>query len=78
MSLDIGYGMVKENGDAYYRPADPEAEWECYEDWTWLLGHIRNMHGTVNVTISEGFMNERFRYTIYEMPWEPAERNGHV
>jgi hypothetical protein len=68
MSLNIGYGVIREDGDAYYRPTDPAGDWIVYEDWTLLLQRLREQHGTVNITISEGLMNERFRYTAWEMP----------
>ena len=70
MQLDIGHGMVQQDGDAYFKRMDPQADWGVYENWPLLLQRLREEHGTINVTISEGLMNERFRYTVWEMPWE--------
>lgn len=75
MTLDIGFGMVQESGETFFRYVDDE-DWQAGEDFTNLLQRLRQQHGTINVTVSEGYMNERFRYTIFEMPWEPADMEG--
>jgi hypothetical protein len=73
VKLDIGYGVVRQDGDAYFKAVAPKSEWIIYENWPLLLEGLREQHGTINVTISEGLMNERFRYTVWEMPWEEGE-----
>lgn len=73
MKLDIGYGAIRQDGDVYYKATAPNSGWVTYENWTLLLQGLRERHGTINVTISEGLMNEKFRYTVWEMPWEEGE-----
>ena len=72
MGLDIGHGMIRANGDIYFKDV---AGGTCQEreDFVSLLKRLREEYGNINITISEGFMNDQFRYTVWEMPWEEGE-----
>jgi hypothetical protein len=73
MQLDIGFGMVREDGETYYRTTEPQGNWQAGGDFTDLMQTLREKHGIITVTISAGLMKERFRYTVWEMPWEEGE-----
>lgn len=65
MSLHLGLGAVRSDFVLYRTGAG----WGVHDSFTDLITGLRNQHGEINVTITEGLASERFRFEVWEQPW---------
>lgn len=65
---DLGLGVIKTDG-AWYRDVDPQATYVVFDTTEQLLRYLRGRFGEFVLDVSEGFMNEVCRYSVYQRPF---------
>lgn len=65
---DLGHGVVRDEG-VWYRHADHDSTWIVLDSMDELLSYLRRTFGDFVIDVTEGFMRERARYTVYQRPF---------
>jgi hypothetical protein len=66
--IDLGVGVVHNDGVSY-RDIDPQSTYVILDDMNQLLAYLRDRFGDFILDVTEGFMSERARFSVYQRPF---------